>query len=335
MTTSPVVALHTQPETARADARRALRLCAARRPAATAGDLVVVERTVRGVGATSAWALHAVLEHLEECRPGRDGVTVGARGATVLPTGEPSLDRALAAHGVAPEALAAEGSTRVDVEVPWLRGRRGTDVGVDPRVAGRNVWWAGPLLLERRHGWRGAVAGVLSLVARPEEWRDADPQTLIELYRLFEATVAGRTVLLDATVCLAHDGSARPQVHNLLLAGRDPIAVDAVAARLIGFDPERVAWLRGLAEGMRRDLTPGGIALRGGAIDAQDFQHASGRALPLPTRTGRRRAPIFDATGWWARWRVRRWDRLYARTPWGRLRDHERRASAPAREADR
>jgi hypothetical protein len=31
---------------------------------------------------------------------------------------------------------------------------------------------------------------------------------------------------------------------NVILAGRDPVAVDAVASRLAGADPRRVPWLR-------------------------------------------------------------------------------------------
>ena len=335
MRTSPVVVIHTQPETVHEDARRALRLCTSRRAPAREGALVVFESGHAGRGVTSAWALRAIVDHLREAHVDRDRMRVGAVGAEAFPTAETALDRAIARLDLRPEALQREGSHTPDVEVPWLRGRRGTEVGVDPRVAGRDLVWAGPLRPERRHGWRGAVDGALSLVARDEELEDADPQTLVELHRLFEATVAGAIFLLDATVCPSADGRERPQVHNLILAGRDPIAVEAVAARVLGYDPERVTWLRALAEGARRDISSGGIEVRGGFADDGALRRTGGRALPARARAARHRDAVEAPRRWFARWNLRRWDRLYARTPWGRLREHERRAGASTPEGDR
>lgn len=329
MKPSPVVVIRTLPETVHEDAGRALRLCATRRRPSRVGELIVIERGQGPRGVTPAWALEAIVEHRRAAHVTDDRWHLACVGSSPGRSAEPSLDRQLAAIGRNVDSIVAEGDQAIDVDTPWLRGRRGVEVRVDSRVAGRDLWWAGPLQQDRRFGLRGAVSAALSLVARPEEFEDGDPQTFGEAMRLFEATVAGRTFLLDASICRSVAGSIRPQVHNLLLAGRDPIALDAVAARVLGFDPERVAWLRSLAEDQRRDITPGGIALRGGAFESADagaWNAHAGRSVPPIRRGESRRIVRLDPRRWVAAVNARRWEKLYARTPWGRLRDHARRA---------
>jgi len=324
----PVAVIRTLPETVGEDAARALRLCASRRVPSRAGELLVVERGHGASGATAAWALEALVTHRRAAHVEASGQRVVSVGGDEGRSVEVSLDRTLAALDLRVESIGPEGEHRVDVELPWLRGRRGAEVTVDARLAGRDLWWAGPLQLERRFGFQGAVRAALSLVARPDELDDADPQTLVEAMRLFEATVAGHVFLLDATICTSTDGSERPQVHNLVLAGRDPVLVDAIGARVLGFDPARVAWLRSLAEGLRRDITPGTIPLRGGAFDTGDTGlrgHHGGRAVAPIRRRPRRSAVALDLRRLWRRSRAARWESLYAKTPWGRLRDHARR----------
>lgn len=324
----PVAVIRTLPETVGEDAARALRLCTSRRAPSKAAELLVVERGHGAFGATSSWALEALVAHRRAAHADASARRVVSSGPDAGRSVEPSLDRTLAALDLRVEAIAAEGEHRVDVELPWLRGRRGTDLTVDARLAGRDLWWAGPLQLDRRFGFHGAVWAALSLVARPEELDDGDPQTMIEAMRLFEAAVAGHTFLVDATICTSADGSERPQVHNLVLAGRDPVLVDAVGARILGFDPARVAWLRSLAEGLRRDFTPGSIPLLGGAFDTGNAGLRGvhgGRAVAPIRRRKRRRTGPFDPRRWWGRTRAARWESLYAKTPWGRLRDHARR----------
>jgi hypothetical protein len=59
-----------------------------------------------------------------------------------------------------------------------------------------------------------------------------------------------RFAVMDATVCLEGDSpkSGRPRIMDLVLASADLLALDAVAATLMGFDPPRVEHLRECAE---------------------------------------------------------------------------------------
>ena len=59
-----------------------------------------------------------------------------------------------------------------------------------------------------------------------------------------------RFAVMDATVCLEGAGpkSGRPRLMDLVLASGDLVALDAVAATLMGFDPPRIEHLRECAE---------------------------------------------------------------------------------------
>ena len=330
-----VAVIRTQPETVREDTLRALRLVQGRRPASARGTVLAFEAGRRpGVASVPPWTLDVALEVSRGASTGRT-VAVGIGAGR---TGVEALDRVLAHAGAVAHASVAEGTDRVDLDLPWLRGRRGREVTVDVESRGRDLLWSGGLVHDRVHAVRGAVEGTLALVARPDEIEDRDPQTWSELFRLVEATFADRIHVLDATVCHGSEPGTRPQVHNLVLAGRDPLALDAIAARLLGYDLNRVLWLRALAESLRRDVTPGAIELVGGVTGAageDDWVRAGGRApargRPRPEWVRRLRplAPARLA----ARWRDRQWRRLYERTPWGRLEQDYRRAGRPGSKA--
>jgi uncharacterized protein (DUF362 family) len=87
----------------------------------------------------------------------------------------------------------------------------------------------GGLLNERRH-WTHPVIH----------------ETLVDLLRIQQAIHPGVFAVMDGT--FAGDGPGprcmRPYVKNVLLASRDQVAIDAVAARLMGFDPLAIKYIR-------------------------------------------------------------------------------------------
>jgi uncharacterized protein (DUF362 family) len=56
----------------------------------------------------------------------------------------------------------------------------------------------------------------------------------------------GIFAVVDGTVCGNGAGprTMSPEVKNYLLAGADQVAVDAVAAKMMGFDPLKIGYLR-------------------------------------------------------------------------------------------
>lgn len=87
----------------------------------------------------------------------------------------------------------------------------------------------GGLLHERRH-WTHAVIH----------------ETLVDLLTIQKDIHTGIFAVMDGT--FAGDGpgprAMRPHVKNVILASADQVAIDAIAARLMGFDPLRIRFIR-------------------------------------------------------------------------------------------
>lgn len=187
------------------------------------------------------------------------------------------------------------------------------------------------------HRWLGVpgTVGALASAWLPSADRMeliADPEPLVSVWRQRSRRLTG--AVLDATVCGDGPGgrSSNPVAVHLLLAGRDPIAVDAVAARLVGFDPTKLPLQSALAAAGVGCADPSAIVLVGDTatlpaslelVSARRFHRPGGIAL---------------APRWWRRWRARlvetrprplaarRARQRYESQPWGRLhREYDRR----------
>src|SRR5262245_12359451 len=168
------------------------------------------------------------------------------------------------------------------VSLPTFKTDRATTVG------GAVCCLAGALL----PGWPRAGRSLFhetpvrhqpSVVAGHKRWAtNTGPQThelLVDLLSLQREVCAGQAAVMDGTT--AGDGSGpyalRPQVRSIILASADPLALDAAAARIMGFDPLRdVAYLRLAHERGLGVADPHAIELVGDADLAQ--QHWNFRA---------------------------------------------------------
>ncbi len=86
-------------------------------------------------------------------------------------------------------------------------------------------------------------------------------QTLVDLLSIQKEIHPGIFAIMDGTT--AGDGAGprmvQPIVKNIILASADQVAIDAVAARLMGFDPMQIAYIRlaheqGLGCGLPREI---------------------------------------------------------------------------------
>ena len=89
--------------------------------------------------------------------------------------------------------------------------------------------------------------------------------------------------VMDGTVC--GDGAGprtmRPVVADLILAGADSVAIDAVAARIMGFDPMAIPYLRMCHERGLGIADPGGIELVGDDVSGTNLQFHVDRSLVI------------------------------------------------------
>ena len=89
--------------------------------------------------------------------------------------------------------------------------------------------------------------------------------------------------VMDGTVC--GDGAGprtmTPVVGNVLLAGADSVAIDAVAARIMGFDPMSIPYLRMATERGLGEARIERIDIAGENIDGFNFRFRSKRSLVI------------------------------------------------------
>src|SRR3990170_2686989 len=91
-------------------------------------------------------------------------------------------------------------------------------------------------------------------------------ETLVDLLTIQQEIHPGLFAVMDGTI--AGDGpgprAMRPHVKNVILASADQVAVDAVAARMMGFDPMSIPFIRmaheaGLGVGNPTEITVEGL----------------------------------------------------------------------------
>ena len=180
-------------------------------------------------------------------------------------------------------------------------------------------------------GW--PLAGAVGLLARllvpsgRRQWRGMPAALLVEVVRLARAQLHVAGTLMDGTLwSVAPTAGRRETVQgNVLLAGPDPVAVDAVACRLAGGDPLRVPWLRACAEEGLGSGNPREIKLVG-RTDLVDLGLELPRRLLVSAPRLAASPPLVE-TAW--RW-IRRPAALrrHRRSPWGQLRNRPPTAEA-------
>ncbi len=209
-----------------------------------------------GWGATP-WQLAGTLAWLGERARNTRVAAVGERGVTVVPP-TPWLQDCLAENSITPLNAPLARAVAPD----YLRDHRHVSRQLHPALDA--VLPDGVMvpvgLTERpvlvltaptvRSPWGVAAAGALlqSLVTRGAKPGRRIPRAEIaaEAVGVARELMPNLGVVVDGTLWGIADGPLGRQClgRNILLAGADPVAVDAVAMRLAGADPMRVPWLR-------------------------------------------------------------------------------------------
>jgi hypothetical protein len=125
-------------------------------------------------------------------------------------------------------------------------------------------------VLNRSWQLAGAVAQITALVAgKARREKKIPPAEIIAealaLAREALAEEKGIPTMMDAVIWGVHgeDGKPHGLVRNLLIAGQDPLAVDAVAARLAGLDPNAIPWMQLCADRGLGQCAPARVDVRG------------------------------------------------------------------------
>lgn len=146
-------------------------------------------------------------------------------------------------------------------------------------------------------------------------------EALVDLNKLLRP----RFAVMDATIGLEGNGpkSGNPREMGLVLASGDPVALDATAAQIMGFDPRQIEHLILCEQHGLGTAAPESITIAGETIDAHrtQFQTAHHNAvsfLEIVFRSSFARkmifeTPVFNVMTWGARRYYDFWDAVYGR----------------------
>lgn len=277
----------TRPETTCEDYRRALDL-ADISPADLGPSPVLLARTSDTPGFFSPpWQLHGVLDFLadNEETPGARVFPVSGKEAATAGTSrtEPGWAAVLERFGSGLVSVPERElkPLRVGVPLPALGAVLPNGFAAPPLLSGSVGLLLPTAVLNQRWQIAGNVALLNNLLAGKTRSDKRIPRSEIiaEAVGLAAQALDSMISVMDATVwgVYGEDGKAHPLIRNVVLAGRDPVAVDAVAARLAGLDPRRIPWLQLCADRGLGEVDPAKIMVKGRTdlLDL-DFQFPKG-----------------------------------------------------------
>ena len=118
---------------------------------------------------------------------------------------------------------------------------------------------------------KNAFGGLLN--TRRHYTHTAIHETLVDLLAIQKEIHQGIFTVMDGTLCGNGPGPRTmiPVQKDLILASADPVAIDAVAAKVMGFDPMKIDYLRLAHEDGLGAARPEEIEVRGEDISALNF----------------------------------------------------------------
>ena len=263
-----VAVVYTSPPTVLQDIGRAMRLAgyteALDRNAETLLKINISWQKYYPACSTSPWQLDGVIQALVE-----DGYPdlLGAQNGTVVVDSREG--EAANKHDVVLQKHGVESVHLNDDDVPWIRYEPKAEMLVLDEIfkegihipevfIGKNIVHLPTLKTHVFTTMTGAMKNAFGgLLNFKRHWTHSRiHETLVDLLAIQKEIHPGVFAVMDGT--MAGDGpgprAMRTHVKNLVLASADQVAIDATAARLMGFDPLsidfiRIATERGLGQG--------------------------------------------------------------------------------------
>jgi len=108
-------------------------------------------------------------------------------------------------------------------------------------------------------------------------------EILVDLLKIQLEIHTGIFAVMDGTVCGNGKGprTMKPEIHNYLLASNDQVAIDAIAARMMGFNPEQIGFIKLAAEEGLGNMDLKNIEIIGEDISEVNFGFEVGESLVI------------------------------------------------------
>jgi len=106
-------------------------------------------------------------------------------------------------------------------------------------------------------------------------------EVLVDLLKIQKEIHTGIFTVMDGTVCGNGKGprTMKPEIHNYLLASSDQVAIDSVAAKMMGFDPKDIDFIRLAAEADLGNIYSEEVEILGEDISEVNFNFKVGESL--------------------------------------------------------
>ncbi|MGD9933670.1 MAG: DUF362 domain-containing protein [Dehalococcoidia bacterium] len=230
---------------------------------------------------TSPWQLDGVTQALKGA--GFEHITPVQNGTVVVDSHEGERgnkhDRVFAKHGLTPVHLQDQGARWVPYAPrgPMLVLDKIFPDGIEiPEMfIGTNIIHMPTLKTHVFTTMTGAMKNAFGgLLNNRRHWtHSVIHETLVDLLRIQQEIHSGVFAVMDGTI--AGDGpgprAMRPHEKNLLLASSDQVAIDAIAAKLMGFDPMSIGFIRLAHEAGLGVGDPAEIKVEGFDISGTNF----------------------------------------------------------------
>ncbi len=271
---STVAVIKTSPETVIADCGRLLRMAAYEetlaRERVTSLDISICWDVWYPAASTTPWQLEGVIRALLADGYRKESlVLVQSRASADSVTGE--LNNG---HLTVAERLGLRFTHTYEPPVKWINyqpqaemlvlGKMIAEEGfyIPDFFQGANIIYLPTVKTHLLTGFAGAVESALDgLAPRGRPAGDAVHEAMVDLLAIQKEIHSGIFAVMDGTFCGDGPGPRAlvPYEKGYLLAGADLVAIDAVAAHMMGFDPMKIKYIRlaherGLGCGLYDDI---------------------------------------------------------------------------------
>jgi len=106
-------------------------------------------------------------------------------------------------------------------------------------------------------------------------------EVLVDLLKIQKEIHTGIFTVMDGTVAGNGKGprTMRPEILNYILASDDQVALDSVSAKMMGFDPHKIDFIRIAAEEGLGNIYPVGVEILGEDISGVNFHFDVGESI--------------------------------------------------------
>ncbi len=284
---------------------------------------------------TAPWQLEGVIRTLLDDGYDSDSLLLVDKGAAAAGGGAGLVNNGLAMvaerYGIPSARIHEQASRWQRIDPPpgmlVLDRVHGDGIYVPDGFPGTNIIHLPTVKTDAATVTAGAMRNAFTSLLEAEGCLDGGVihEALVDLLAIQQQVHSGLFAVMDGTICGDGQGprALEPFEKDFILAGADQVAVDAVAAKMMGFDPMDIRYIclaheRGLGCGVVDDIEIAGEDISSVNFHFRGNGESRGGGFLRPARLPGKAAGLYDEYFWYP---FVGWPRvcLMAETRWGQL----------------